>query len=154
MYLQGLQGKISEFEAEGVQWIVIGDDASERLAEMKEKIGLTNVPFLVDATGSVGRDQYGLVYNADDHDGHLQPGVFVLGAEPQLGCGVVRDGAAWSVPGRQRLATGEDAEREHGEKGVIRCSLMCDAYWSAVSCPRGRRLFCARRNARLVRGVR
>lgn len=87
MYLQGLQAKISEFEAEGVQWIVIGDDASERLAEMKEKIGLTNVPFLVDASGSVGRDQYGLVYNAEDHDGHLQPGVFVLAPNRNLVAG-------------------------------------------------------------------
>jgi peroxiredoxin len=87
MYLQGLQGKIGEFEAEGVQWIVIGDDAAERLAEMKAKIGLTNVPFLVDSTGNVGRDQYGLVYTPGDHEGHLEPGVFLLAPNRNLVAG-------------------------------------------------------------------
>ncbi len=70
-----------------MQWIVIGDDGAEQLADMKQKIGLTDVPFLVDATGSVGRDQYGLVYVPEAHGGHLQPGVFVLAPNRNLVAG-------------------------------------------------------------------
>ena len=84
-YLEGLKAQLSAFAAENAHWVVVGDEQVERLQEMKRRIGL-DVPFLVDTNGTVGRS-YGLKYTPEEHGGHLEPGVFVVGPNGALVAG-------------------------------------------------------------------
>jgi len=91
MYLQGLQAQIDQFNNIGVRWVILADESAGKLAEMKRRHGL-NVPFIVDEGGAVGKS-WELMYTPGDHDGHLEPGIFIISPD-----GVQRTGSYATGP--------------------------------------------------------
>jgi peroxiredoxin len=91
MYLQGLQGQIDAFKELNVRWVVLADEPADKLAEMKQRHGL-DIPFVLDPGGEVGK-AWNLLYTPDQHDGHLEPGIFVLSPD-----GVQRTGSYSTGP--------------------------------------------------------
>lgn len=85
--------------------MVLADEDAGKLAEMKAKLNLS-VPFIADSGGKVGQE-YGLVYTAGDHDGHVEPGVFVLAPNRTLAAGSYVTGPHGRMPveGALRLVT-------------------------------------------------
>lgn len=58
---------------------------------MKQRHGL-DIPFVVDEGGEVGKS-WDLMYTPGDHDGHLEPGIFVISPD-----GVQRTGSYATGP--------------------------------------------------------
>ncbi len=76
--------------------MVLADEDAGKLKEMKEKLQL-EVPFIVDPGSKVGQ-VYGLVYTPEDHDGHVEPGVFVLAPDGALVAGSYVTGPHGRMP--------------------------------------------------------
>ncbi len=86
--------------------MILADETPEKLAEMKQRLEL-DLPFVVDPGGEVGKG-YGIMYTPGDHDGHLEPGIFVLTPDRVLRAASYTNGSQgrFAVADALRLVTG------------------------------------------------